>query len=114
MPSISHKFKKQAEDLFLDKGPDHCLNILEKYYKEKIFPKDKQRLLSRLAFCLEHNDTMENNYGSKVPITPNSLVIQVTKPKKDLYENAELRLSLILISEPTRRDPISLAVIVFE
>ncbi len=61
MPSISHKFKKQAEDLFLDKGPDHCLNILEKYYKEKIFPK------------------------------PNSLVIQVTKPKKDLYEKAELR-----------------------
>ena len=34
---------------------------------------------------------MENNYGSKAPITPNSLVIQVTKPKKDLYEKAELR-----------------------
>jgi tRNA dimethylallyltransferase len=91
MPSISQKFKKDAEDLFLSKGPDYCLNILEKYYKEKIFPKDKQRLLSRLAFCLEHNDTMENNYGNKVAITPNPLVIQVTKPKKDLYEKAELR-----------------------
>ena len=91
MPSISQKFKKEAEDLFLSKGPDHCLNVLEKYYKEKIFPKDKQRLLSRLAFCLEHNDTMENNYGNKVAITPNPLVIQVTKPKKDLYEKAELR-----------------------
>ena len=56
-----------------------------------IILKDKQRLLSRVAFCLEYNDIMENNYGSKVPITPNSLVIQVTKPKKDLYENAELR-----------------------
>ena len=49
MPSISQKFKKDAEDLFLSKGPDYCLNILEKYYKEKIFPKDKQRLMSRLA-----------------------------------------------------------------
>ncbi len=91
MPSIGQKFKKEAEDLFLSKGPDHCLNVLEKFYKEKIFPKDKQRLLSRLAFCLEHNDTMENNYGNKVAITPNPLVIQVTKPKKDLYEKAELR-----------------------
>ena len=35
MPSISQKFKKEAEDLFLSKGPDHCLNVLEKYYKEK-------------------------------------------------------------------------------
>ena len=90
------KFKKYAEDLFLEKGPDHCLNILEKYYKEKIFPKDKQRLLSRLAFCLEYNDTMENNYGSKTPITPNSLVIQVTKPKKDLYEKAEYRFNQMI------------------
>ena len=91
MPSISQKFKKDAEDLFLSKGPDHCFNVLEKYYKEKIFPKDKQRLLSRLSFCLEYNDTMENNYGNKVAITPNPLVIQVTKPKKYLYEKAELR-----------------------
>ncbi len=91
MPLISQKYKKEAEDLFLSKGPDHCLNVLENYYKEKIFPRDKQRLLNRLAFCLEHNDTMENNYGNKVAITPNPLVIQVTKPKKDLYEKAELR-----------------------
>jgi tRNA dimethylallyltransferase len=34
---------------------------------------------------------MENNYGSKDPVTPNSLVIQVIKPKKDLYQQAEVR-----------------------
>ena len=34
---------------------------------------------------------MENNYGKKTPLTPNSLVIQVTKPKKDLYDMAETR-----------------------
>ena len=71
MPSISKKFKQKAEDLFFNEGPDHCLDILEKYYKERIFPKDKQRLINRLAFCLEFNDIMENNYGTKNPITPN-------------------------------------------
>ena len=34
---------------------------------------------------------MENNYGKKNPLTPNPLVIQVTKPKKDLYDMAESR-----------------------
>lgn len=91
MPEISNSFKKEAEDLFYQKGPDHCLDILEKYYGERIFPKDKQRLINRLAFCLEYNDIMENNYGKKTPLTPNSLVIQVTKPKKDLYDMAETR-----------------------
>ena len=91
MPEISKSFKKEAEDLFYQKGPDYCLDILEKYYKERIFPKDKQRLINRLAFCLEYNDIMENNYGKKKPITPNPLVIQVTKPKKDLYDMAESR-----------------------
>jgi len=91
MPEISKSFKKEAEDLFYQKGPDYCLDILEKYYKEKIFPKDRQRLINRLAFCLEYNDIMENNYGKKKPITPNPLVIQVTKPKKDLYDMAESR-----------------------
>ncbi len=91
MPSISKKFKQQAEDLFFNEGPDHCLDILEKYYKERIFPKDKQRLINRLAFCLEFNDIMENNYGTKNQITPNPLVIQVIKPKKDLYNLAETR-----------------------
>ena len=56
MPEISNSFKKEAEDLFYQKGPDHCLDILEKYYGERIFPKDKQRLINRLAFCLEYND----------------------------------------------------------
>ena len=91
MPEISKSFKKEAEDLFNQKGPDYCLDILEKYYKERIFPKDRQRLINRLAFCLEYNDIMENNYGKKKPITPNPLVIQVTKPKKDLYDMAESR-----------------------
>ena len=91
MPEISKSFKKEAEDLFYQKGPDYCLDILEKYYKERIFPKDRQRLINRLAFCLEYNDIMENNYGKKKPITPNPLVIQVTKPKKDLYDMAESR-----------------------
>ena len=91
MPTISKKFKQQSEELFRNKGPDYCLNLLESYYKKKIFPKDKQRLLSRLAFCLEYNDIMENNYGHKNPITPNPLIIQVFKPKKDLYELAETR-----------------------
>ena len=91
MPDISKSFKKEAEDLFYQKGPDYCLDVLEKYYKERIFPKDKQRLINRLAFCLEYNDIMENNYGKKKPITPNPLVIQVTKPKKDLYDMAESR-----------------------
>ena len=91
MPEISNSFKKEAEDLFYQKGPDHCLDILEKYYGERIFPKDKQRLINRLAFCLEYNDIMENNYGKKTPLTPNSLVIQVIKPKKDLYDMAETR-----------------------
>ncbi len=91
MPEISKSFKKEAEDLFYQKGPDYCLDILEKYYRERIFPKDRQRLINRLAFCLEYNDIMENNYGKKKPITPNPLVIQVTKPKKDLYDMAESR-----------------------
>ena len=91
MPEISKSFKKEAEDLFYQKGPDYCLDVLEKYYKERIFPKDRQRLINRLAFCLEYNDIMENNYGKKKPITPNPLVIQVTKPKKDLYDMAESR-----------------------
>ena len=91
MPEISKSFKKEAEDLFYQKGPDYCLDILEKYYKERIFPKDRQRLINRLAFCLEYKDIMENNYGKKKPITPNPLVIQVTKPKKDLYDMAESR-----------------------
>ena len=91
MPEISKSFKKEAEDLFYQKGPDYCLDILEKYYKERIFPKDRQRLINRLAFCLEYNDIMENNYGKKKPIIPNPLVIQVTKPKKDLYDMAESR-----------------------
>ncbi len=91
MPTISKKYKQQAEELFLNKGPDHCLDLLENYYKERIFPKDKQRLTNRLAFCLEYNDIMENNYGDKNPITPNPLVIQVIKPKKDLYDQAETR-----------------------
>ena len=91
MPEISKSFKKEAEDLFYQKGPDYCLDVLEKYYKERIFPKDKQRLINRLAFCLEYNDIMENNYSKKKPITPNPLVIQVTKPKKDLYDMAESR-----------------------
>ena len=91
MPEISKSFKKEAEDLFYQKGPDYCLDILEKYYKERIFPKDRQRLINRLAFCLEYNDIMENNYGKKKPITPNPLVIQVTKPKKDLYDMAGSR-----------------------
>ncbi len=91
VPVISKKFKKKAEDLFLDKGPDHCLNLLEGFYKEKIFPKDRQRLINRLAFCLEYNDVMENNYGKKIPVTPDPMVIQVIKPKKDLYELAHTR-----------------------
>ena len=91
MPEISKSFKKEAEDLFYQKGPDYCLDVLEKYYKERIFPKDRQRLINRLAFCLEYNDIMENNYGKKKPITPNPLVIQVTKPKKELYDMAESR-----------------------
>ena len=91
MPEISKSFKKEAEDLFYQKGPDYCLDVLEKYYKERIFPKDRQRLINRLAFCLEYNDIMENNYGKKKPITPNPLVIQVTKPKKDLYDMAGSR-----------------------
>ena len=91
MPEISKSFKKEAEDLFYQKGPDYCLDVLEKYYKERIFPKDRQRLINRLAFCLEYKDIMENNYGKKKPITPNALVIQVTKPKKDLYDMAESR-----------------------
>ena len=91
MPEISKSFKKEAEDLFYQKGPDYCLDVLEKYYKERIFPKDRQRLINRLAFCLEYKDIMENNYGKKKPITPNPLVIQVTKPKKDLYDMAESR-----------------------
>jgi len=91
MPEICKSFKKEAEDLFYQKGPDYCLDILEKYYKERIFPKDRQRLINRLAFCLEYNDIMENNYGKKKPITPNPLVIQVTKPKKDLYDMAGSR-----------------------
>jgi tRNA dimethylallyltransferase len=91
MPEISKSFKKEAEDLFYQKGPDYCLDVLEKYYKERIFPKDRQRLINRLAFCLEYNDIMENNYGKKNPIIPNPLVIQVTKPKKDLYDMAESR-----------------------
>ena len=95
-PEISQKSKQQAEDLFYSKGTDHCLDILEKYYKEKIFPKDKQRLINRLAFCLQYNDTLENNYGDKKPITPNPLVIQVTKPKKDLYELAESRFHVMV------------------
>ena len=91
MPEISKSFKKEAEDLFYQKGPDYCLDVLEKYYKERIFPKDRQRLINRLAFCLEYKDIMENNYGKKNPIIPNPLVIQVTKPKKDLYDMAESR-----------------------
>ena len=91
MPEMSISFKKEAEDLFYQKGPDYCLDILEKYYKERIFPKDKQRLINRLAFCLEYNDIMENNYSKKKSITPNPLVIQVTKPKKDLYDMAGSR-----------------------
>ena len=91
MPEISIKFKQKAEDLFLKKGADHCLDLLETYYKEKIFPKDRQRLISRLGFCLEFNDIMENYFGKKTPITPDPLVIQVTKPKKDLYELAHTR-----------------------
>ena len=91
MPVISKKFKKQAEDLFLSKGPDHCLDLLAVYYKEKIFPKDKQRLINRLAFCLEFNDIMENNFGKKTPIIPDPMVIIVTKPKKDLYSLAHSR-----------------------
>ncbi len=91
MPTISRKYKIQAEKLFSQEGPDHCLDLLERYYKERIFPKDKQRLTNRLAFCLEYNDIMENNYGSKNPITPDPLVIQVIKPKKYLYEQAEIR-----------------------
>ena len=90
-PEINQKSKQQAEDLFYSKGTDYCLDILEKYYKKKNFPKDKQRLINRLAFSLQYNDTLENNYGDKTPITPNPLVIQVTKPKKDLYELAESR-----------------------
>ena len=91
MPSISQKFKQEAENLFFQKGPDHCLDLLSKYYQENIFPKDKQRLINRLAFCLEYNDIMENHYSKKTPITPNPLVIQVVKPKRDLYEMAETR-----------------------
>jgi tRNA dimethylallyltransferase len=91
MPEISKSFKKEAEDLFYQKGPDYCLDILEKYYKERIFPKDRQRMINRLAFCLEYNNIMENNYGKKKPITPNPLVLQVIKPKKDLYDMAESR-----------------------
>ena len=91
MPNISKKFKQEAEELFINKGVDHCLDLLASYYKEKIFPKDKQRLINRLAFCLEYNDIMENSYGNKNPVTPNSLVIQVFKPKKDLYNQAEIR-----------------------
>ncbi len=91
MPSISQKFKQEAENLFFQKGLDHCLDLLSKYYQENIFPKDKQRLINRLAFCLEYNDIMENHYSKKTPITPNPLVIQVVKPKRDLYEMAETR-----------------------
>jgi tRNA dimethylallyltransferase len=67
------------------------LELLSKYYQENIFPKDRQRLINRLAFCLEYNDIMENHYSKKTPITPNPLVIQVVKPKRDLYELAETR-----------------------
>ena len=64
MPSISQKFKQEAENLFFKKGPDHCLDLLSKYYQENIFPKDKQRLINRLAFCLEYNDIMEKKLPS--------------------------------------------------
>ena len=80
-----------APGVFFKKGPDHCLDLLSKYYQENIFPKDKQRLINRLAFCLEYNDIMENHYSKKTPITLNPLVIQVVKPKRDLYELAETR-----------------------
>ena len=91
MPNISQKYKKEAEDLFYKKGPDICLDLLSKYYSEKIFPKDRQRLINRLAFCLEYNDIMENHFSEKTPVTTNPLVIQVFKPKRDLYELAETR-----------------------
>ena len=87
MPNISQKYKK--ERIYFIKGPDICLDLLSKYYIEKIFPKDKQRLINRLAFCLEYNDIMENHYSEKTPVTSNPLVIQVVKPKRDLYELEE-------------------------
>ena len=34
MPSISQKFKQEAENIFFKKGPDHCLDLLSKYYQE--------------------------------------------------------------------------------
>ena len=91
MPSINQKYKQDAENFFLKKGSDFCLDLLSKYYKKEVFPKDKQRLINRLAFCLEHNDIMENHFSKKIPVTPNPLVIQVVKPKRELYELAENR-----------------------
>ena len=91
MPSINQKYKQDAENFFLKKGSDFCLDLLSKYYKKELFPKDKQRLINRLAFCLEYNDIMENHFSKKIPVTPNPLVIQVVKPKRELYELAENR-----------------------
>ena len=91
MPSINQKYKQDAENFFLKKGSDFCLDLLSKYYKKEVFPKDKQRLINRLAFCLEYNDIMENHFSKKIPVTPNPLVIQVVKPKRELYELAENR-----------------------
>ena len=90
MPTISQKYKKEAEDLFYKKGPDICLDLLSKYYNEKIFPKDKQRLINRLVFVL-NTMTLWKITTVKKPSYIEPLVIQVVKPKRDLYELAESR-----------------------
>jgi len=82
--------------MLLSKGADYCIDFLNKFYKENIFPKDRQRLVNRVAFCLEFNVVMESFYGNRKPITPNSLVVQVFKPKKELYDFAEERFDMMI------------------
>jgi len=96
IPVTQKKYKDEAEEMLLSKGADYCIDFLNKFYKENIFPKDRQRLVNRVAFCLEFNVVMESFYGNRKPITPNSLVIQVFKPKKELYDFAEERFDLMI------------------
>ena len=96
IPVTQKKYKDEAEEMLLSKGADYCIDFLNKFYKENIFPKDRQRLVNRVAFCLEFNVVMESFYGNRKPITPNSLVVQVFKPKKELYDFAEERFDMMI------------------
>tara|TARA_X000000368_G_C23054160_1_gene723032 strand:- start:2794 stop:3708 length:915 start_codon:yes stop_codon:yes gene_type:complete len=91
IPEIKKTFKDQASLMISSKGIDYSINYLNKFYKQSFFPKDTHRLTNRLAFCLQYNDIIENYYGDKKSLTPDSLVVQVFKPKRELYEFAEKR-----------------------